>query len=74
MTSSFVEIFGRINKNSAIIKNAYSGVYKILGKIQFDSLMGKLFMIKTVLMVIKFEASFVLFSSHIYTGLQGPVL
>ena len=36
--------------------------------------MGKQFMITAVLMVIKFEASFVLISSHIYTGLQGPVL
>jgi hypothetical protein len=60
--------------NSATIKNAYSGVYKILGKILFDSLMGKLFMIKAVLVVTKFEASYVIISSRIYTGLQGPVL
>ena len=32
--------------------------------------MGKVFMIKAVLMVKKSEASFVLISSHIYTGLQ----
>jgi len=36
--------------------------------------MGKLFMIKAVLVVIKFKASYVTTSSRIYTGLQGPVL
>jgi hypothetical protein len=36
--------------------------------------MGKLFMIKAVLMVMKFEASVVLIAGHIHTGLQGAVL